>query len=60
MVAKCKILNLISYVNITPKCVLVHFGFQYILSKFEQFYHGETGQPSNERGLVVTNSEWVH
>jgi hypothetical protein len=45
---------------ITPKCVLVHSGFHYILSEFEQFYHGETDQPPNEQWSVVMDNELVH
>jgi hypothetical protein len=44
-------------INPTPKCILVHYGFHYILSEFEHFYHGETNQPPNEWRLVVMASE---
>jgi hypothetical protein len=44
----------------TPKCVLIHFGFHWILNEFEHFYHGEIGQPPSEQGLIDTNSELVH
>ncbi len=46
--------------SITPKNVIVHYGFHYILSEFEHFYHGETSQPSNEQGLIDTNSKLIH
>jgi hypothetical protein len=26
---------------ITPKCVLIHYRFHYILNEFGNFYHGE-------------------
>jgi hypothetical protein len=45
---------------ITPKCILVHYGFQYILSEFGHFYHGETNQPLSEWGPIVIDSELVH
>jgi len=44
----------------TPKYVLVHFGFHYILNEFGHVYHGETGQPHSEQGLVVTDNELIH
>jgi hypothetical protein len=44
----------------TPKCVLVHFGFHWILNEFEHLYHGETNQPHIEQGLVAMDSELVH
>jgi hypothetical protein len=44
----------------TPKCILIHFGFHYILSEFGHLYHDETDQPPNEQGLVVMDSELVH
>jgi hypothetical protein len=44
----------------TPKCVLVHFKFHYILSEFDHFYHNKIGQPSNGWGPIVTNNELVH
>jgi hypothetical protein len=46
--------------NTTPKCVLVHSRFHYILSEFGHFYHGEIGQPPSELGLVVMHNELVH
>jgi hypothetical protein len=30
------------WLYITPKCVLIHFGFHFILNEFGHFYHGET------------------
>jgi hypothetical protein len=29
--------------------------FHLILNELEQTYHGESGQPSNEQGPIVTN-----
>jgi len=31
--------------NTTPKCVLIYFGFHYILSEFGHSYHGELVKP---------------
>jgi hypothetical protein len=45
---------------ITPKCILVHFEFHYILNEFGHFYHGEISQPLSEWGPVVMDSELVH
>jgi hypothetical protein len=49
-----------SYANTTLKCILVHFGFHYILNEFGHFYHGETSQPPSEHGLVIMDNELVH
>jgi len=46
--------------NITPKCILVHFKFHWILNEFEHFYYGEIGQPHGEQGPVVMDNELVH
>jgi hypothetical protein len=48
-----------SNTHYTLKCVLVHFGFHYILNDFGHFYHGKTNQPLNERGIIVIESEMV-
>jgi hypothetical protein len=42
----------------TPKCVLVHFGFLWILSEFGHFYHGETRQPLSEQGQLLWTMNW--
>jgi len=44
----------------TPKCVLVHSRLHQILSEFGHFYHGEIGQPLNERGPIAMYSELIH
>ncbi len=46
-------------INTTPKCILIHFGFHYILNEFGHFYHGETNQPLNEQRPVATDNELV-
>jgi hypothetical protein len=46
-------------INTTPKFILIHYGFHYILNEFGHFYHGETNQPPSEQGLVLTNNELV-
>jgi len=44
--------------NITPKCVLIYFGFHYILSEFGHFYPGKLVKPLvNEDQLY---NELVH
>jgi hypothetical protein len=49
-----------SIVTTTPKCVLIHFGFHYILNEFRHFYDGEIGQPPGEQGPIDMDSELVH
>jgi len=49
-----------SCIYITLKCILIHFGFHYILSEFGHFYHGKINQPLNEWVLVVMDNELVH
>ncbi len=45
---------------ITPKCVVIHSKFHYILSEFGHFYHGEISQPLSEQGPVATDKELIH
>jgi len=44
----------------TPKCILIHSRFHYILNEFGHFYHGEISQPPNEQGLVIMDNELIH
>jgi hypothetical protein len=41
----------------TKKIILVYYEFHYIFNEFGHFYHGESGQPPNERGLVAR--QWI-
>ncbi len=50
----------INFLYTTPKCILVHFGFDYILSELGHFYHGEIVQTPSEWGLIVMDIELVH
>jgi hypothetical protein len=34
--------NTFRIINTTPKCIIIHFGFHYILNEFGHFHHGET------------------
>jgi hypothetical protein len=46
--------------HITPRYVLIHYRFHYILNEFGHFYHVKTCQTLNGWGLFTTNSEFVH
>jgi hypothetical protein len=62
-VMKNKTLHLLitsSSTNITPKCVMIHSKFHWILNEFEHFYHDEIGQPPSEWGQNATDNELVH